>query len=181
VQQTYTDYRKGASAKLDSLAYMPLKDVAVIDLNTAKPLVTWGAGAQMTAELEVPIVKEHQSAHLRLTGTLDEALTRGYIDATEHKDFERAHQVGHGLGKRTAPVPAEHPHAKREAPSPADSSEARGVSSERERASSRVRAAITALTFRPDRPALLSELAGSTRRERRVRAQSVRSRRPANP
>jgi len=70
VQQTYTDYRKGAAAKLDALSYMALKDVVVIDLDTAKPLVTSGQGAQMTAKLEVPIVKEHQSAHLRLTGTL---------------------------------------------------------------------------------------------------------------
>ena len=70
VQQTYTDYRKGAAARLDGLSYMALKDVVVIDLDTAKPLVTSGQGAQMTAKLEVPIVQEHQSAHLRLTGTL---------------------------------------------------------------------------------------------------------------
>lgn len=70
VQQTYTDYRKGAAAKLDGLSYMALKDVAVIDLDTAKPLVTSGVGARMTAKLEVPIENDRQSAHLRLTGTL---------------------------------------------------------------------------------------------------------------
>jgi hypothetical protein len=70
VEQTYTDYRKGPSAKLDGLSYMPLKDVAVIDLDTAKPLVTSGQGAQMTAKLEVPITNDKQSAHLKLTGTL---------------------------------------------------------------------------------------------------------------
>ena len=70
VTQTYTDYRKGASAQLDSLSYLPLKDVAVIDLDTAKPLVTSGQGAQMTAKLEVPIVNDKQSAHLKLTGTI---------------------------------------------------------------------------------------------------------------
>jgi hypothetical protein len=70
VTQTYTDYRKGASAKLDALSYMTLKDVAVIDLDTAKPLVTSGEGAAMTAKLDVPIVNEKQSAHLKVTGTL---------------------------------------------------------------------------------------------------------------
>ncbi len=70
VQQTYTDYRKGGAAKLDALSYMPLKDVSVIDLDTAKPLVTSGQGAQMTAKLEVPIVNDKQSAHLKVSGTL---------------------------------------------------------------------------------------------------------------
>jgi hypothetical protein len=49
---------------------MTLKDVAVIDLDTAKPLVTSGEGAAMTAKLDVPIVNEKQSAHLKVTGTL---------------------------------------------------------------------------------------------------------------
>ncbi len=70
VQQTYTDYRKGASARLDGLSYMPLKDVVVIDLDTAKPLMTSGQGAQMMAKLEVPIANDKQSAHLKVTGTL---------------------------------------------------------------------------------------------------------------
>jgi hypothetical protein len=70
VTQTYTDYRQGPSAKLDSLSYIPLKDVAVIDLDTAKPLVTSGQGTAMTAKLEIPIANDKQSAHLKLTGTL---------------------------------------------------------------------------------------------------------------
>jgi hypothetical protein len=70
VQQTYSDYRKGASAKLDSLSYLALKDLKVIDLDTAKPLTTAGQGAQTTAKLEVPIVNDRQSAHLRITGTV---------------------------------------------------------------------------------------------------------------
>jgi hypothetical protein len=69
VEQTYTDHRKGDSAKLDSLAYLPLSDVSVIDLDTAKKLTVAGSGARV-AKLEVPIVKETQSAHLRITGTL---------------------------------------------------------------------------------------------------------------
>lgn len=70
VTQTYTDYRKGAAAKLDGLSYMPLTDAKVIDLDTAKPLVLSGQGAAMTAKLEVPITSDKQSAHLKLTGTL---------------------------------------------------------------------------------------------------------------
>ena len=38
VEQTYTDYRKGETARLDSLSYLPLTDLSVIDLDTAKKL-----------------------------------------------------------------------------------------------------------------------------------------------
>ena len=37
VEQTYSDYRKGDKARLDSLGYLPLQDLKVIDLDTAKP------------------------------------------------------------------------------------------------------------------------------------------------
>jgi hypothetical protein len=67
VEQTYTDYRKGDSAKLDSLAYLPLTDVVVTDLDTAKNLPLAGRNA---AKLEVPVVSDTQSAHLRLNGML---------------------------------------------------------------------------------------------------------------
>lgn len=75
VEQTYTDYRKGDSAKLDSLAYLPLTDLSVIDLDTAKKLTLTGSGSgggtgAKAAKLEVPIARETQSAHLRITGTL---------------------------------------------------------------------------------------------------------------
>jgi hypothetical protein len=70
VEQTYTDYRKGAVAQLDSLSYLPLKDLKVIDLDTAKVLATMRRGSQTEARLDVPIVNDKQSAHLRLTGTL---------------------------------------------------------------------------------------------------------------
>ncbi len=36
VDQTYSDYRKGATAKLDSLEYLKLQDMKIIDLDTAK-------------------------------------------------------------------------------------------------------------------------------------------------
>jgi hypothetical protein len=76
VEQIYSDYRKGDTARLDTLAYLRnMTDVAVIDLDTAKPLtLTSGAPVGATfAKLAVPIVKEHQSAHLKITGTLHDA------------------------------------------------------------------------------------------------------------
>lgn len=69
VEQIYSDYRKGDAARLDSLAYLPLQDLSVIDLDTAKPLTV----TKTTAKLDVPIVKERQSAHLKITGTLKDA------------------------------------------------------------------------------------------------------------
>jgi hypothetical protein len=68
VEQTYSDYRKGASEKIDALAYLPLHDTKVIDLDTAKPLPLSGG----TVKLEVPIVNDKQSAHLQITGTMND-------------------------------------------------------------------------------------------------------------
>ncbi len=74
VEQTYSDYRKGAAASIDAMNYLALKDLKVIDLDTAKPLVTKTvaakAGAKTTAALDVPITSDKQSAHLRVTGTV---------------------------------------------------------------------------------------------------------------
>jgi hypothetical protein len=70
VEETYSDYRKGERASLDSLAWLPLQDLRVIDLDTAKPLAVDRSSAVPTARLEVPIAREHQSAHLKITGTL---------------------------------------------------------------------------------------------------------------
>lgn len=64
VEQIYSDYRKGANAKLDVLTYVPLTDLKVIDLDTAKPLQT----IKDVTKLEVPIVDDKQSAHLKVTG-----------------------------------------------------------------------------------------------------------------
>ena len=69
VEQTYSDYRKGDTARLDALAYLPIADPTVIDLDTAKPLTPVKAGAAKVVTLDVPIKSERQSAHLRLTGT----------------------------------------------------------------------------------------------------------------
>lgn len=70
VDQTYSDYRKGAKATLDSLAYLPLRDLKVVDLDTAHVLTPIKSGTTSTVMLEVPIANDKQSAHLRLTGTL---------------------------------------------------------------------------------------------------------------
>src|SRR5262249_34708974 len=70
VEQIYSDYRKGPPARLDSLSYLPLQDVKVVDLDTAKPLTTEKDGAASLAKLDVPIVDDKQSAHLKITGTL---------------------------------------------------------------------------------------------------------------
>ena len=72
VEQVYSDFRKGAQLPLDLLAYAPLKDVIVTDLDTAKPLATAQEGGKTVVKLEVPIVAEQQSAHLKLTGTLED-------------------------------------------------------------------------------------------------------------
>jgi hypothetical protein len=70
VDQSYSDYRKGGRATLDSLSYLPLQDLKVVDLDTAKPLPPARAGATTTIALPVPITSDKQSAHLRITGTL---------------------------------------------------------------------------------------------------------------
>jgi hypothetical protein len=70
VDQTYTDYRKGPKATLDSLAYLALADRKVVDLDTAHALTPVKSGTATTVALEVPIVDDKQSAHLRITGTL---------------------------------------------------------------------------------------------------------------
>lgn len=73
VDQSYSDYRKGGKARLDSLAYMQLQDLKVIDLDTAKDLIPVKEGKAMIVKLEVPIVDDKQSAHIKITGTLKDA------------------------------------------------------------------------------------------------------------
>src|SRR6185369_13192805 len=86
VEQTYSDYRKGDRARLDSLGYLPLQDPQVVDLDTAKPLTQVRERGATYARLEVPIVNERQSAHLRLTGTLK---APGYSVVGEQLVFQR--------------------------------------------------------------------------------------------
>ena len=70
VDQSYSDYRKGGRASLDTLSYLPLRDLKVTDLDTAKTLPPAKSGNATNIALEVPIENEKQSVHLRLTGTL---------------------------------------------------------------------------------------------------------------
>jgi hypothetical protein len=79
VEQVYSDYRKGAAARLDSLDYLTLLDLKVVDLDTARELqIVTGEtvtkrGAReshKSARLDVPLTNDNQSAHLRITGQL---------------------------------------------------------------------------------------------------------------
>jgi hypothetical protein len=71
VEQTYSDYRKGTVARLDSLDYLPLRDLRVVDLDTAKVLTPVRQGQATVVPLDVPITDDRQSTHLRLTGVLE--------------------------------------------------------------------------------------------------------------
>ncbi len=74
VEQIYSDYRKGARARLDSLDYLALGALKVIDLDTAKELAPARDGNVTFVKLDVPIVDEKQSAHLKITGTLEDGV-----------------------------------------------------------------------------------------------------------
>src|SRR4051812_8743335 len=85
VEQIYSDFRKGDKLPVDLLGYAPLKDATVIDLDTAKPLATSKQGNGTVVKLDVPIVDEKQSAHLKVTGTLDD----GYKISNDILTFDR--------------------------------------------------------------------------------------------
>ena len=70
IDQSYSDYRKGATASLESLSYLPMNDVQVTDLDTAKTLTVTRTGKTPSVALDVPITNDKQSAHLRVVGTL---------------------------------------------------------------------------------------------------------------
>jgi hypothetical protein len=98
VEQTYSDYRKGDTASLDSLGYLPLQDLKVIDLDTAKAFTPVKAGQKTTVKLDVPITDDKQSAHIRITGTIKD----GYKVTGDDLVFER---TLHGL-RNTILLPA---------------------------------------------------------------------------
>ena len=72
IDQTYSDYRKGPTATLDSLSYLRMPDAKVVDLDTATPLRIAKMSMTATTTLEVPITDDRQSAHLQITGTLED-------------------------------------------------------------------------------------------------------------
>jgi hypothetical protein len=69
VEQSYSDYRKGPRAQLDTLAQLPLQEVKVTDLDTGKAFATAKDGAATFVKLDLPIVDDKQSAHIKITGT----------------------------------------------------------------------------------------------------------------
>jgi hypothetical protein len=99
VDQTYSDFRKGETAKLDSLTYLPLQDLKVIDLDTAKPFELSKVRGATVAKLEAPITDSKQSAHIRITGTLQDPT---YIEKGGELVFDRPL---HGL-RNTILLPA---------------------------------------------------------------------------
>jgi hypothetical protein len=60
--------------------------VTVVDLDTAKPLVTAKKGQTTSVKLEVPITNDKQSAHLKVNGTLNDA---GYTISNGVLRFDR--------------------------------------------------------------------------------------------
>jgi len=99
IEQTYSDTRRGATATLDSLAYLPLQDLKVIDLDTAAAFAPVKQGGRTVVTLAVPIVNDRQSAHIRITGTLADP---GYTAAGGDLVF---HRTLHGL-RNTVLLPA---------------------------------------------------------------------------
>ena len=99
VEQTYSDYRKGARAQLDTLAQLPLQELRVIDLDTAKPFATSKDGSATFVKLEVPITDDKQSAHIKITGTFRDP---GYKVQGDEMLFDR---VMYGL-RNTILLPA---------------------------------------------------------------------------
>jgi hypothetical protein len=101
VEQIYSDFRKGKTATLDSLAYLSLQDLVVIDLDTAKAFTPTKSGGATTVALDVPIEREQQSVHLKITGILAGA-SSGYRVESGELVFDRSL---HGL-RNTVVLPA---------------------------------------------------------------------------
>src|SRR5439155_3124704 len=80
-------------------SYAPLRDLKVIDLDTAKPLTTMKDGVATVAKLEVSIVNDKQSAHLKVNGSVQDP---AYKLANGELVFER---TVHGL-RNTILLPA---------------------------------------------------------------------------
>jgi hypothetical protein len=99
VDQSYSDYRKGATARLDSLEYLKLQDLKVIDLDTANAFTPKQDGKSTVIRLDVPITDDKQSAHIKITGVLKDP---AYKAANGELVFDR---TLHGL-RNTVLLPA---------------------------------------------------------------------------
>ena len=86
VDQSYSDYRKGARAQLDTLAQLPLQELKIIDLDTGKQFSTAKDGAATFVKLDLPITDEKQSAHIKITGAFRDP---GYRMLGEELIFDR--------------------------------------------------------------------------------------------
>ena len=86
VEQTYSDYRLGDRMRLGSLDYLPLQDLKVVDLDTAKALAPVKQRSGTFVKLDVPIENDKQSAHLKITGTLKAS---GYTTIDGELVFQR--------------------------------------------------------------------------------------------
>ena len=89
IDQSYSDYQKGDKATLETLADLPLENVAVTDLDTARTLARTGGGKIPAVKLDVPITDDKQSAHLRIRGSLADP---GYTTDGRDLVLERAVQ-----------------------------------------------------------------------------------------
>jgi hypothetical protein len=72
VEHVGTDDRKGDTASLEIASRWPLREVEVIDLDTAKPLQTAERGGRLVAKLHVPNARDLQSARLKTTGHVED-------------------------------------------------------------------------------------------------------------
>ena len=99
VEQIYSDARLGSVAKLDSLDYLKLQNLKVIDLDTAKDFPLSKSKGSMVAKLDVPIINDKQSAHIKIIGTLSDS---SYKVSADDLVFER---TLHGL-RNTVILPA---------------------------------------------------------------------------
>ncbi len=86
VEQIYSDYRKGSVLPLDLLTYASLRQLNVVDLDTAEPLATTQREGRTVVQLAVPIVDDRQSAHLQVSGVLTDT---GYREVNGVLTFDR--------------------------------------------------------------------------------------------
>ncbi|HXV62349.1 MAG TPA: hypothetical protein VEK15_16730 [Vicinamibacteria bacterium] len=76
VEHVSSDGRRGDHATIDVAGYLPLTDIVVVDLDTARLLETTEQGGATVAKLDVPIVDDRQSARLKVTGNVQEEAYR---------------------------------------------------------------------------------------------------------
>jgi hypothetical protein len=99
VDQSYSENRIGSKPKLDLASQLHLRELKVVDLDTAHDLPISQDGPATFARLEVPIANDKQSAHLKITGVLEDP---GYTLDRGDLVFDR---LLHGL-RNTVLLPA---------------------------------------------------------------------------